>query len=464
MKVLSLILAGGKGTRLWPLSRENKPKQFIKLASQQTLLENTFNRIQETIDAEQWLITTDEMVDYFKLYVDAYDDWKGSENVKFLVEPQSKNTVASILWGSSLAKRTYDEDTIMIISPSDHVIEDSNAYLSDVQKGISLAQNDKFVVFGVPPTSPENAYGYIGIDKEDNSVTEYIEKPDVFVASELIEQGNYYWNTGIYIFKISTFLNQVNHIIPHICKMFDTDKILDSDYVKQLYKEVPSLSINSTIIENLSNLTMVPFNSCWNALNSWKSYHSISEKDDDGNVLGDKAISLDTKNSLVYSDDKFVSLVGLQNVGVVSVDDSIIVCNLDESEKVKQLYHKLITTERKEINYNNIGVRPWGSYFVLEGGLNYKIKRIQVDPKQMLSLQMHFHRSEHWIVVKGVAKVTNGDNEFYVHENESTYIPATTKHRLENPGVLPLELIEVQCGTYLEEDDIVRYDDIYDRK
>lgn len=461
MKTISLILAGGKGTRLWPLSRENKPKQFLNIHSDQTLIEDAFDRVKPIVGDEQWVITSKEMVDYFKLYVKAYDTWKHSEETKLIIEPQSKNTTASILYSAELARRNYGDDCIMIVLPSDQVIENDECFREEIKLGIEKAKEGAFVIYGVNPSYAEGGYGYIGAD--NGRVIDYIEKPVVEQAEELIAKGNYYWNSGIYVFQVGTFINAAEKHMSEIYNLLDEEDITDQSFLNQLYQDVPNVSINNSLIDKLEGMKMVPFTCDWNTVNSWKNYYETSNKDLEGNVLGDNALSFDSKSSLVYSEDKFVSLVGVEDIGVVSVDDSIVVCNLKESEKVKNLFQNLKEKSRREVNYNNIGVRPWGSYHVLEEGFGYKIKRIKVDPKQKLSLQMHYHRSEHWIVVKGIARVVNGEEEFYVRENESTYIPATTVHRLENPGVLPLEIIEVQCGSYLEEDDIVRFEDIYDR-
>lgn len=461
MKTISLILAGGKGTRLWPLSRENRPKQFLNIHSDQTLVEDVYDRMKPLGCEEQWIITSKEMLDYFKLYVKSFDAWKNSEATKILVEPQSKNTTISIVWSAEIARRTYGDDTVMIVLPSDQVIDNDDCFRNEILKGVEMAKAGKFVTYGVKPSYPEGAYGYIGTDKDD--VIHYVEKPTIEEAELFIQKGNYYWNTGIYVFHVGNFIEAVQKLVPEIYGHLNVEDILEETFVNKLYKEVPSLSINYSIIGKLQNMTMIPFTCDWNTVNTWKSYYETANKDLDGNVLSENALSFDSKSSLVYSEDKFVSLVGVEDIGVISVDDSIVVCNLKESEKVKNLVESLKAKSRKEVNYNNIGVRPWGSYHVLEEGFGYKIKRIKVDPKQKLSLQMHYHRSEHWIVVKGIARVVNGDEEFYVRENESIFIPATTRHRLENPGVLPLEIIEVQCGSYLEEDDIVRFEDIYSR-
>ena len=462
MKTISLILAGGKGTRLWPLSRENRPKQFIKLDSDNTLIEDAYDRMKPIVGDNQWIITSKEMIDYFRLYVTSYDEIKSSSEARIIEEPISKNTAISIIWSAEYARKTYGEDTVMVIVPSDHIIQDQKCFESEINIGIEHAKKGKNVIFGVKPSYPEAAYGYI--ETKEDMVINFIEKPTISEATELIKSDSYYWNTGMYVINVGTFIEKVKDVAPETYSLLDVEDITDELFLKDLYNNVSDVSINDVVIKKMDDLIMVPFTCDWNTINSWKSYYEQSEKDIDGNVFEDNSIAVDTKSSLVYSEDKFVSLVGVENIGVVSVDDSIVVCNLNESEKVKDLFQTLKNKSRKEVNYNNIGVRPWGTYHVLEEGFGYKIKRIKVDPGHKLSLQMHHHRSEHWIVVKGTARVVNGDKEFYVNENQSTYIPATTLHRLENPGVLPLEIIEVQCGSYLEEDDIVRFEDIYDRK
>ncbi len=458
-----IILAGGKGTRLWPISRENFPKQFIDFFGTGSLYEDTISRALKLTTPENiYVISSKDYEDLVKGKTVTVNE-KTAKNI--IIEPEGKNTLPATLLGCFKLKPS---DTF-IVMPSDHFIGDLDKFLNAVNVATEVAAKGGFVTFGIKPFKPETGYGYIEIEKSKKTknfykVANFVEKPDLERAETFLKSGNYYWNSGIYVFNVKSFLNSVKKFEPEIYRYYSKGE----KAFLSAYQQMKSQSLDYGVMEKLEKgvVFMVESDFKWSDLGSFEAIYEIVNKDSGGTArLGNSEVmSLESKNNLIYSNERLVVTIGLEDVIYVDTEDAVLIMKKGKGEKLKSLHKSLKENEREEVNYNKTGYRPWGSYTVILKGTRYKIKKIVVNPMASLSLQMHHHRSEHWIVIKGTAKVTVGDDEIFVHENESVYIPKSTRHRLENPGKVPLEIIEVQNGEYLEEDDIVRFSDIYGRE
>ena len=462
----SIILAGGVGSRLWPLSREYFPKQFIKFDTfNKSLFQMTFERcLKLTEDPDDIYIVTNELHKFHvmgQIEELGYEDFK-EENI--LVEPEGKNTLPAIYYGIKSIKEREGSDCIVGIFPSDHLIkeEDEEKFIDTIKKGLKIAE-DHLITFGVTPTRPHTGYGYIKPSKEKLKdvgyiVEEFKEKPDLETAKKYIESG-YLWNSGMFLFSTDTFEEELKRHCPQV---YDSFRLKD---IKEIYSKVPDISIDYGIMEKSDRVGVVPLNIRWSDLGSFDAFFDEFEGDENGNVIFSESIAFDSKNNLVKTDgDKLVSLIDVDNLIVVDTKDALMVCKRDSSQKIKKVFKKLKEKNDERALYHKTVYRPWGSYTVLEEGTFYKIKRIKVLPGKKLSYQLHHHRSEHWIVVKGMAKVVVEGEEYFLRNGESTFVKSGLKHRLENPGLIPLEVIEVQIGEYLGEDDIVRIDDDWGRK
>lgn len=393
-----------------------------------------------------------------------------------ILEPLSRNTAPAIALGIKFCidRLGCKEDEVIFISPADHVIRPEDKFAEYVKLSGDIAKDGYIVTFGINPDRPETGYGYIkagkgigtGKDKENTGkgeeaykVERFVEKPDLETAKRYVKEGNYFWNSGMFAFKIGTMLDEIKThsagIHERINNGFD-DMVSD-------FEHMPDISIDYSIMERSDKVVTLPLNLYWNDIGSWDSLYDVMEKDGDGNVRMGDVISIDTKDTLVIGNKRLISTIGLENCLIVETDDAILIAKKGEAQKVKDVVRQLKENKRTVVDEHVTTFRPWGNYTVLEEGPRYKIKRIVVNPNEKLSLQMHYHRSEHWVVVNGTAKVTVGEKELFIHENESTYIPKSTIHRLENPGRVPLEIIEVQNGEYVGEDDIVRCEDVYGR-
>lgn len=475
MNIIALVLAGGAGTRLWPLSRQNTPKQLLPLISNRTLLQETCKRLWPIVSPDnQWIITSRELYSPVinqvrQLKEEFFYNTKDEKFISVLKEPIGKNTAPAIFWAAARCSKLYGDDTILLVLPSDHLIMGENDFINTINSGIEKAKEGYLVTFGIKPTHPETGYGYIKSSQDNLTfyrpymVNSFVEKPDYDTAVQYIEDGNYLWNSGMFAFHVGTLLKEGEHLCPNLYSTYTKYNPFDIDEIACAYDEVKEDSIDYAIMEGTDKAVVILASFGWSDIGTWKSFFDISEKDENGNLVSGNHITIDTKNTLIYGNDRLIATIGLENMAVIDTDDALMVCPLDETQRIKEVVNKLkAVNSKKHIEHKTVE-RPWGNYKVIEEGREYKIKKITVQPKQKLSLQLHYHRSEHWIVVRGTAKINNGDKEVILHENQSTYIPKGVMHRLENPGLIPLEIIEVQSGVYLEEDDIIRFDDEYGR-
>lgn len=459
MKIV--ILAGGGGTRLFPLSRQGYPKQFLKIGNEASLLAQTIQRFLPLAAATDLLIVTNK--EYLH-HVQAELKTCGVEGAHIILEPVARNTAPAIALAARycIDKLGVTENEVMFVTPADHIIRPVADFCKAVHLASSMAEAGKIVTFGITPDKPETGYGYIqaGTSWRDGFVVDsFREKPDAETAEEYVFAGNYYWNSGMFGFTLASLQEELTAFAPEIA-------VLSShpfECVIEKFADMPNISIDYAIAEKSQKVVTIPLTTYWNDIGSWDAIYDVMEKDDNGNALEGDCLLVDSANSLVLGRSRLIAGIGLEDLLVVETDDVILVAKKGESQKVKDLVTELKKRGRTEAEVPTTVHRPWGSYTVLGEGPGYKMKKITVAPGGRLSLQMHYHRSEHWIVTGGSARVTIGEEEKIVHENESVFIPMSTKHRLENPGRILLEIIEVQNGKYLEEDDIVRFDDIYGR-
>lgn len=466
----AIILAGGSGTRLWPLSRKNFPKQFIKINSTKSLFQQTLERMLHIVAPEDIIIMTNSEYKFHIINdLKALSRKKIDESVHLIIEPASRNTAPAIALAMKycIERSGYPAEEPVFVCPSDHIIEPIEDFTGCIRIAKEIAQMDYIVTFGIKPRRPETGYGYIKINKGGAEsrhgkffdAERFIEKPDEAQAKRFIEEGCYFWNSGMFLFKLDLMIDELKTHAPDIFKVFELD------YEKMLshYNMMPEISIDYAVMERSKRIALVPVDLYWDDMGSWDSLYNLMEKDENGNALSGDIISIDTKNSLIFGNRRLITTIGIENTLIVETDDAILIAKKGETQRVRDVVSMLKNQSRKEADEHVTTHRPWGSYTVLEEGERYKIKRVMVNPGESLSLQLHRHRSEHWVVIKGTAKITIGDDVRFVHENESAYVPRSTPHRLENPGKIPLEIIEVQNGEYLGEDDIERIDDRYGR-
>ena len=467
MPIQPVILAGGTGSRLWPLSREMYPKQVINLIGDHSLLQNTLQRIRRLPDILPPIIVVGE--EHRFLTKSQIDDLALFPEYHILLEPIGRNTAPAICGAALFCQQQTDEDPTLLVLPADHLISRPQAFIDVVSQAEQLAEEGNLTTFGIVPTRPETGYGYIKKGK-DNRVASFVEKPDLDTARKYISEGGYFWNSGMFTFKVSTFLDEIRTHAPAIVEAMEksvNNGSVDGIFFRfeeQAMQASPSDSIDYALMEKTNRAAMVEADIGWSDIGSWQALWQVSDKDENGNVTSGDVLLEDVKNSFIRSQDTLVAGIGLEDTIIVETADAVLVAPLDRSQDVKKIVNTLKKEGRKEFRYHRTVYRPWGSYTTLEMHDRFQIKRITVNPGAKLSLQMHHHRHEHWVVVSGTARIVNGEDTILLHENESTYISAGTTHRLENPGVIPLELIEVQVGSYLGEDDIVRFDDVYGRK
>jgi mannose-1-phosphate guanylyltransferase / mannose-6-phosphate isomerase len=466
--IVSVVLSGGAGTRLWPASRESHPKPFMKLADGQTLIEKTYTRA-KGLGSEVLTVTNR---DYYFMSRDELERVGASGS--FLLEPFGRNTAPAIALAAKMIEAIEGADAVMLVLAADHLIADQVGFASAVAEASKHAAQDYLVTFGIVPTAPETGFGYIERGESlglSNKVACFVEKPDLETAKGYVSSGKYLWNSGMFCFKAGVFLAELVKHAPEVAKVVDAcwvamqplNNAQMAEIPAELFKNAPDISIDYAVMEKSDKVAVVPGDFGWSDIGSWNAIRDLVQPDAAQNRALGEAIFVDSTNTFVQSEDRLVATVGINDLMIIDTADALLVAHPDKSQDVKKVVAQLKKDGHDAFKLHRTVARPWGTYTVLEEAPGFKIKRIEVKPGASLSLQMHHHRSEHWVVVNGTAKITNGDNEILIQANESTYIPAGQKHRLENPGVISCVMIEVQCGSYLGEDDIVRFDDKYGR-
>jgi len=470
--LLPVIISGGTGSRLWPVSRDCLPKPFIKLPGGGTLLQKTLQRAATLDGVERVLTVTNK--EYYFLTRDAYDAAGIPVAHDYLLEPVGRNTAPAIAAAALYAAERYGEDTVLLVLPSDHLIDNQERFAQAVTSANKLAREGWLVTFGVEPVRPETGYGYIEssthIGQPDAyQVARFIEKPDLQTAQQYMESGHFSWNSGMFCFTARHMIAALREYAPEVLAAVELTlqgSHLDEAPVvlnEALFAQSQDISIDYAVMERAAKTAVIKADFDWSDIGSWNALGQLLESDEHGNRISGDTLLLDVDNCHIQSESRLVVGIGVDHLLVVDTPDALLVAHQSRAQDVKSVVNQLKLKSHSAANYHRTVHRPWGTYTVLEEADNFKIKRIEVKPGASLSLQMHHHRSEHWIVVSGTAKVVNGEREFLVNKNESTYIPAGHKHRLENPGILDLVLIEVQSGEYLGEDDIVRFQDVYGR-
>jgi mannose-1-phosphate guanylyltransferase / mannose-6-phosphate isomerase len=470
MNLIPTILCGGAGSRLWPVSRETHPKPFMQLQDGESLLQKAFLRAANLVDTSEILTVTNR--DLFFKTEDAYREVNTSHlTTSFILEPFGRNTAAAIAAAVLQIEKTHGADAILLVLAADHLISDQPAFQAAVKTACVLAQSGKLVTFGIEPDSPETGFGYIEAD--GNKVIRFVEKPNLAKAKEYLASGRFYWNSGMFCFTAGTMLAAMKLLCPEILNAtrvcIEVSRNAKSDGLGQLaldpklFDLVPEDSIDFAVMEKADNLAVVPCKIGWSDIGSWSAMSDVAKPDENGNrILGD-ALLHDVTNCYIQSHDRIVGAVGVDDLIIVDTADAVLVARKSMAQNVKHLYAELKANNHDAHKHHRTVQRPWGDYTVLDEGPGYKIKHITVKPGASLSLQMHHYRSEHWVVVSGVASVTKGEENYLVNTNESTFIPVGTKHRLQNATAEALTIIEVQSGSYVGEDDIVRFQDIYGR-
>ncbi len=465
--MIPVILSGGSGTRLWPLSRGQYPKQFLPLVSRYTMLQETIRRLDGIADLQAPIAVCNE--DH--RFMLAEQLWEiGIKPAAIILEPVGKNTAPAV---ALAALSAASADDILLVLPADHVIANLPAFHQAIAQAKILAEQDFLVTFGIVPNEPETGYGYIKRDVvqygDAFKVAAFVEKPDADTAQQYVDSGDYFWNSGMFAFKAGRFLEELEKFNPAMlaaCRQSLDAATIDLDFVrlnKAAFTACPADSIDYAVMEKTDKAVVIPLDADWNDVGSWSALWDVKEKDEFGNAISGDVLTVDSHNSFIHAERKLVAVIGISDLVVVETDDAVMIAPKDRVQEVKNIVDQLKALGRKEANYHRKVFRPWGQFDSVDNGERHQTKRIIVNPGAKLSLQKHHHRAEHWVVVKGTALVTKGDESLLLSENESTFIPLGVVHCLENPGVIPLEIVEVQSGSYLGEDDIVRFNDQYGR-
>jgi mannose-1-phosphate guanylyltransferase len=469
MKITPVILSGGSGTRLWPLSRKMYPKQFINLHADLTMLQETVGRL-NGLDLDTPIVVCNE--DHRFIVAEQLRQID-IEHPVIILEPEGKNTAPAIALAAEYCQQQGEHDTMMLVLAADHVILDEAAFHQAIEHALVEARQGKLVTFGIVPDKAETGYGYIQYRKNGDAavfqVSEFVEKPDQPTAKSYLQSGDYLWNSGMFMFTPQQYLAELQKFQPEIAGCVNASMqglANDLDFVRvkaEVFSQCPSDSIDYAVMEKTDHAMVVPLDAGWNDIGSWSSLWDVNDKDDNGNSVHGDVLLVDSSNNLAMSESRLLAAVGVDDLIMVETKDAVLVARKDKSQEVKDIVEQLKRDQREEPNFHRVVYRPWGCFDSVEEGDRFKVKRITVKPGAKLSLQMHHHRAEHWIVVSGTARVQRGDEVKILTENESTYIHVGQTHSLENPGKLPLELIEIQTGSYLGEDDIVRFEDKYGR-
>ncbi|OGT61025.1 MAG: mannose-1-phosphate guanylyltransferase/mannose-6-phosphate isomerase [Gammaproteobacteria bacterium RIFCSPHIGHO2_12_FULL_43_28] len=476
--LVPVILSGGTGSRLWPISRESHPKPFMVLPDKQSLLQKTYLRAHQLPHAAS-IITITNASYYFKTCTE-YDATAQTNLIpqQFLLEPVARNTAPAIALCALFVQHEFGPDAILLVQPADHLIEDTTAFIAACKEALKLADENKIVTFGMKPTRPETGFGYIEcgetIPTVQNAydVRRFIEKPAVDVAEMYMNDGRYLWNAGIFCFKASTLLSELEIHAPALLTaathclqetMRNTNEEPSYHLDKTSFEQLPSISIDYALMEKSSKLLVIACDFNWQDIGSWEHYRQLYPADKNGNTVIGNAILKDANNNFIFGNERVIASIGINDLAIIDTPDALLISHRDKTQDVKHIVNRLKEKAHESYLTHRTVIRPWGTYTVLEEGFAFKIKRIVVKPQHSLSLQLHHHRSEHWIVVLGIARVVNADKTYDLKTNESTFVPMQTPHRLSNPGESDLIIIEVQTGSYLGEDDIVRFEDTYGR-
>ncbi|NLQ17675.1 mannose-1-phosphate guanylyltransferase/mannose-6-phosphate isomerase [Marinomonas sp. M1K-6] len=465
MKIVPVILSGGIGSRLWPLSRDHFPKQCYALVdAHYSLLQQTMLRTLSLEVADPIVVCNED----HRFLIAQQLQSIGVKNARIVLEPKGRNTAPAIALAALEALRSQADDVLMLVLPADHVIRDIAAFETTIKQAVELAKDDALVTFGVQPTRPETGYGYIR-SGEHFAVAEFVEKPNLEKAQAYLDSGDYLWNSGMFLFRAKAFLGELavhrDDIYQAVSQAYQ-ERSEDLDFVRvdaELFAQCPEESIDFAVMEPTKKAKVVPYAGDWSDIGAWDSLYDYADKDADDNVLLGDVMAEGSTNCLIRSESRLIAAVGVQDLVIVETADAVLVMDKNNAQDVKKIVKRIQAEGREEHMYHTTVHRPWGTYQTVDLGHRHQVKRIMVKPGEKLSVQMHHHRAEHWVVVSGTAKVQNGDREILLTENESTYIPVGVVHALENPSDLPLEIIEVQSGSYLGEDDIVRFSDRYGR-
>lgn len=462
---IPVIMAGGSGSRLWPLSRSAFPKQFLALDNQNslTMLQSTLDRISGMSASEAIIISNED-----HRFVVAEQLRTFGQEARIILEPAGRNTAPAIALAAMQAI-AHGDDPVMLVLAADHIVQDTEAFQDSIRKAQAVADAGKLATFGIVPTAPETGYGYIKRGSKEGDaayvVDKFVEKPQLDVAEQYVASGEYYWNSGCFMFKASVFLEELKKYSPEIyecCSKATNGMTEDMDFIrvdKSEFFKCPDDSVDYAVMERTDKTVVVPMDAGWSDVGSWSALWEVSEKDSSGNVIHGDAITEDTEGCYIYAPNKLVASVGVKDIVVVETKDAVLVAHKDNVQQVKKIVEHLKAENRAEFREHREVYRPWGKSDAIDGGDRYKVNRITVQPGKKQSLQMHYHRAEHWVVVSGTAKVSSNGKEQIISENQSLYIPVGVSHMVENPGKIPLELIEIQSGSYLNEDDVVRLEE-----